>query len=141
MSLELPNYTLIIQFLLFIGVVFVLNLWVFNPVLQVIHERRKKTTETAKNTEKILKATEGVVQKYEAELSEYRNALYQKKEAVRQKFLKEQAEQLQETRHILSTHFKQQREMFKKKTDEAQKELERETQDIALQVVKKIMEK
>ena len=88
MSLDLPNFTLIIQFVLFFGAFLMLNIFVFTPLLKVIEERRKKTIETFKKTEELSQKAASLSHEYEGKLKDYRTQLKQKVDGERQEFLK-----------------------------------------------------
>ena len=126
MSLDLPNFTLVIQFVLFLAAFLMLYYWVFIPLLKVIEERRKKTIETFKNTEELSQKTMSLSHEYEDKLKDYRAQLKQKVDGERRELLKKQGQAIEETRQAHSKSMKNYRENIQKQIHMAEKELEKD---------------
>lgn len=137
MSLELPNFTLAIQFMLFFGAFLVLNQFIFVPLLKVIEERRKKTIETFKNSEDLSQKAIALSQEYEGKLKDYRGDLKQKVESARQDLLKKQAQILDEKKAELSQGIKRHRAIVQQQIAVAEKELVKDIEEISLDIARK----
>lgn len=93
MKLELPNITIFIQSVLFFGVFFVLNAYVFSPMLVIIEERRKRSVLSLEEAKKKSEAATALLNTYQEVVDGFKEeirimketARYEAEEEIRQK--------------------------------------------------------
>lgn len=127
MTLELPNYTIFIQFLLFMGSLFVLTRFVFNPVMAVIEERRKKTTQALEQAQSLTKEATVSLDAYREKMGAHKETLKSTREGVRKELSGRETEKIAELRGAFLETMKETRKSVFEQLKKAEVQL---TQDI-----------
>ncbi len=123
------NYTLIIQTINFLVMLWFLNRFIFKPVLKHIDERDRKMGAMSEEVEDLAKRGEAALAKYETEIREIRREASEAVSSARQESLGIQAKILDEARAD-----------FKKTIDKSRKEMEKEV-SIASESLKKDLDR
>ena len=139
MSLGLPDYTAIIQFFLFFATLFILNNWVFTPLLRVIEERRKKTIGSLKEAEQLIKFTEKLLHQYETELRAHKVLLHERIEKTHQEANRRYAEESLKAKDKLQKSLKERRQALSKEARRAKEELLQDIDSLALDAAQKMI--
>jgi len=119
------NYTLVIQTINFLVMLWFLNRFIFRPVLKHIDERDRKMDAMNKEVENLARRGEAALEKYETEIREIRHEASEIISSARQESLDIQLKILEEARGD-----------FKKTIDKSRKEMEKEV-SIASESLKK----
>ena len=137
MSLDLPNSTFFIQLFFFLFTLFILNRFVFRPLILVIEERRKRGQETSSEATKITEKTQVLLMEYENKRAGYREQRHQKLEELKTKLYEAQNKQVEVARAEISRNFKKAKDSLAQSVQTAKTALENET----ISIVKTITEK
>ena len=139
MTLELPNYTLIIQFLLFVMAFGVLNVFIFSPFLQVIEARRKKTVDAIKRAEHLSKEATAILSQYELKLREQKEQIRKRTEQARQELNQKQSKHLEGIRADLLKNMNLKKQEIQKNTKIATEELSKEVEKLSEELSQKFL--
>src|SRR3989338_5682727 len=126
MSLDLPNSTFFIQLALFLFTLYILNRFIFNPLILVIEERIK-----------ITEKTQVLLAEYENKRAGYREQRHQKLEELKTKLYETQSKQIEIARAEISRNFKKEKDSLAQSIQTAKTALENET----ISIVKTVTEK
>ena len=137
MSLDLPNSTFFIQLALFLFTLYILNRFIFNPLILVIEERRKRGQETSSEAIKITEKTQTLLAEYENKRAGYREQRHQKLEELKTKLYEAQSKQVEAARAEISRNFKKAKDSLAQSIQTAKTALENET----ISIVKTVTEK
>jgi F-type H+-transporting ATPase subunit b len=77
--------TLIIQIIIFIASIFILNAFLFKPILELLEKREKLTTGTIKEAKKLEEEVEHIIKDYEAKLNEARSQAIEERGEIRRR--------------------------------------------------------
>jgi F-type H+-transporting ATPase subunit b len=81
----IPDYTLLVQMVIFLALIFVLNLLLFKPILSIIDRRKKQLEESENEIRLFNESVEKRVAEYEDKLKQAKlKASEQKKEIVQE---------------------------------------------------------
>ncbi len=139
MNLGLPDFTIFIQFFLFLGTFLVLNFWVFGPLLKVVEDRRNKTIVTLKEADKLTKHAGQVLHDYETKLRSHKVFLHEKLEKVHSEVNKTVAQEVLRTKEALQKNLKEQQKALSTKAVQSRTELEKEFHLVAHEIVQKML--
>src|SRR3989338_922923 len=137
MSLDLPNSAFFIQLALFLFTLYILNRFIFNPLILVIEERRKRGQETSSEAIKITEKTQTLLAEYENKRAGYREQRHQKLEELKTKLYEAQSKQVEAARAEISRNFKKEKDSLAQSIQTAKTALENET----ISIVKTVTEK
>lgn len=140
MSLELPNYTIFIQFFLFLGVFGVLKLLVFDPLKKVMEERQKKTVDAFKKAEEVSNEALSLVSTYQEKMERQREEMRAMKEETREKLQNKEKEESENLREELGTFSHEIKEKILNELKKGEELLSREAQELSQEVLRKIVE-
>ena len=139
MSLDLPNSTFFIQLALFLFTLYILNRFIFNPLILVIEERRKRGQETSSEAIKITEKTQALLTEYENKRAGYREQRHQKLEELKTKLYEAQNKQIEVARTEMAKNFKKAKDSLGQSIQTAKADLESETINIVKTVTEKFV--
>lgn len=139
MSFEFPNQTVFIQFFIFLATLFVLNRFVFIPLLAIIEERRKKTTRAFKEAESLVKKTEELNAEWGRKVGIYKDHIRQTKERLRQELLRRDSEELGKTKEALLISFKGAQEKIQQESKRSETTLQAELKGMVSDIFHKLV--
>ena len=134
-----PDYTIIIQFVIFLLTWMVIGKLLFKPIASLLKERRGKTVGVRQETDKLLEKVEGLAAEYQTRMEEVKKEASKERERIRKESLRmereirEQAKQeaaqiISELRVRLEEESVRVRETLREKANEL-------SQDLASQVL------
>lgn len=139
MSFEFPNQTIFVQFLIFLATLFVLNRFIFIPLLAIIEERRKKTTRAFKEAESLVKKTEELNNEWGRKVGIYKDHIRQTKERLRQELLRRDSEELGKTKAVLLISFKEAQEKIQQESKRSETTLQAELKGMVSDIFHKLI--
>ncbi|MBI4041737.1 MAG: ATP synthase F0 subunit B [Deltaproteobacteria bacterium] len=139
MNLEISRDIVIIQLGVFLTLLAVLNYFVFNPILKILHERNQKGKETFQKAQELSDKTEALAADYEHKKEGYIRQRSEKVEQVKQGLAIHQKEQVEKTRKNLLGQLNQAQREMNQKIQGIQSNLKSETRNLVELVAKKFL--
>lgn len=141
MSFEFPNQTLFVQFLIFLATLFVLNRFVFIPLLAIIEERRKKTTKALKEAEELIKKTEELNVEWGRKIGIYKDHIRQTKERLRQEVLRRDSLEIGKTKEMFLISFKEAKEKIQQELMKSEVAIQSELKEMTADLFYKFLKR
>lgn len=87
-----PDYTIIIQFVIFLLTWLVIGKLLFKPIASLLKERRGKTVGVRQDTDELLKKVEGLASDYQTRMEEVKREASKEREGIRKESLRMERE-------------------------------------------------
>ncbi len=133
------NYTLLIQILSFLLLIFLLNIIVFRPIRNILNKRK----EFISSEEGMIRSWEQDSERYstelEADISGARKSGIKEKETLKSDGVKEEQRMLKETYSMVEDRMNKARIEIKEKSRRAKESLDNEIKGFSMDLVKKFL--
>lgn len=133
------DYTIIIQAINFLVLLWLLNRFVYKPILNILEERSRKTTGTLKDAEKLEADASQMLEKYEKGVREARLNAQQEQGRLRLEGVEKERDILDEARKNALESINNFRKNIANDSKEALDSLKRESQQLSSEIVKRIL--
>jgi F-type H+-transporting ATPase subunit b len=135
----IPNYTIFIQMITFLALVFILNILLYKPLLSII-ERRKKQLDELENEIKLFNES---VDKRAAEYEEKLKLAKTNASELKKEIIKEGADQAKKIIDAVRNEIPQMMQEFQQKMDKeiytARQTLDSQSRKLSLEIAQKVM--
>ena len=125
--------------ILFLLVLFLYRVLVYNPLQKVYAERRARTVGTVENATAAIQSADAKSQEYEARLRAARVEISRQREARMQQWNRERENILQDARHAASERVKEARRSVDNEVASARQALELNADQLASQILQTIL--
>lgn len=133
------NYTLIIQAINFFVLLWVLNRFLYKPILNVLEERGRKTAGTMKDAAKLEADASEMLQNYESGLREAKVKAHEARNRIRIQGVEREREILDGARKDALKSINKFRSKIGDESKEALDGLKKESQKLSSEIVKRIL--
>ncbi len=133
------DYTIIIQAINFIILLWLLNRFVYKPIINILEERSQKTTGTLKSVEKLEADTSQMLQKYEDGLRAAKVKAHEERNRIRVQGGEKEREILDEARKRALESIDTFKSNIEKNAKEALDNLKSESHELSSEIVKRIL--
>ncbi len=133
------DYTIIIQAINFIILLWLLNRFVYKPIINILEERSRKTTGTLKSVEKLEADTSQMLQKYEDGLREAKVKAHEERNRIRVQGGEKERAILDEARKRALESIDNFKSNIENDAKEALDNLKRESHELSSEIVKSIL--
>ncbi len=133
------DYTIIIQAINFIILLWLLNRFVYKPILNILEERSRKTTGALKDAEKLVTDTSQMLENYERGLREAKVKANEERNRIRVQGVEKGGEILDEARKDALESINNFKSNIEKDSKEALDSLKRESHKLSSEIVKSIL--
>ncbi len=133
------DYTIIIQAINFIILLWLLNWFVYKPIINILEERSRKTTGTLKSVEKLEADTSQMLQKYEDGLREAKVKAHEERNRIRVQGGEKERAILDEARKRALESIDNFKSNIENDAKEALDNLKRESHELSSEIVKSIL--
>jgi len=86
--MSLPDYTIIIQFVIFLLTWMIIGRLLFKPIASLLEERRRKTGGARQEAERLLEKVEELSSEYQARIEKVKKEVSKESERMRKETLK-----------------------------------------------------
>jgi F-type H+-transporting ATPase subunit b len=133
------DYTIIIQAINFLLLLWLLNRFMYKPILNILEERSRKTTGTLKDVEELEADTSQMLQNYERGLREAKIKAHEERNRIRLQGVEKERDILDEARKNALESINNFRRNIENDAKEALDSLKRESQKLSSEIVKRIL--
>jgi F-type H+-transporting ATPase subunit b len=133
------NYTLLIQVVNFFILLWILNRFLYKPILNVLAERAQKTTGTAKDAEKLETDATQMLQDYEEGLRKAKIEAHEERNRIRKQGVEKERDILEQARKSALDSLNKIRSRIKGESKEALDGLKKESQALSSEIVQRIL--
>ena len=133
------NYTLVIQAINFFVLLWVLNRFLYKPILNVLEERGRKTAGTVKEADEMESDASEMLQNYERGLREAKVKAHEERNRIRIQGVEKEREILEKARKDALKSINKFRIKIESESEGALDGLKKESQELSSEIVKRIL--
>jgi len=133
------NSTLVIQMVNFFLLIFLLNVFLYKPILKIIQKRNNLMNKSREETLSLREAVDKKVAEYEEKLHQARMEAMNQRDQIKAEGVNAAAAVIEEAKNEVSTMVEGFRAKLEKEREEARTILRDRTKDIALEISEKIL--
>ena len=133
------NSTLVIQMINFFLLIFLLNVFLYKPILKIIQKRNNLMNKSREETLSLHEAVDKKVAEYEEKLHQARMEAMNQRDQIKAEGVNAAAAIVEEAKNEVSTMVEGFRAKLEKEREEARTILRDRTKDIALEISEKIL--
>lgn len=133
------NFTIVIQVLQFLILVFLLNRVLFRPVSQVMAERQEKIASWEEKTRGLQETARLKLKRYEHQLQAGRAQALQRQEELTKELMKKEDEGLRAVSEEAASLVASTRESLKEETERLRQELRRQSREMSQMLTEKVL--
>ncbi len=135
----IPDLTLVVQMVLFLALIFVLNLLLYKPILSII-DRRKKQLEESENEIKLFnESVEKRVAEYEEKLKQAKLKASEQKKEIIQEGVNQAKNIVDVVRNEIPAIAREFQQKMNKEIEKAKAVLDGRSKDLSLEIAQKIL--
>ena len=135
----IPDYTMLIQMVIFLALVFVLNILLYKPILSII-DRRKKRLEESENEIKIFnESVEKRVAEYEEKLKQAKVKATEAKKEIIQEGANQAKNIVDVVRNEIPVMVREFQQKMDKEVEKAKLILDSHSQELSVQIAQKVL--
>jgi F-type H+-transporting ATPase subunit b len=135
------NWTFFVQLANFLVLIFLLNRFLFKPILENVERREARLKEFTLDAERLGRRTEELVEEYSGNLEEAKKRTSDTLHKAKQEASAEQVKIIQEARKEFSNQVEKAMVDIEQYAEKAEKELKKEAEAISAEITSKIMGK
>ncbi len=133
------NYTILIQMIIFIALVIIMNKIFYQPIFQVLDERKNLIDGNRKQAEELTQKTEALLSEYEKKLVEARQKAVAMVNEARMMAQEEQKEAIVKARAEMERSLAELKAQLEKEKEEARKVLRQTANLLAVLIAEKLV--
>ena len=135
----IPDYTLLIQMIIFVSLIFILNILLYKPILSII-DRRKKQLEESENEIKLFnESVEKRVSEYEEKLKQAKLKASEQKKEIIQEGANQAKNIVDAVRNEIPAIAREFQQKMDKEVTKAKSILDGRSKDLSLEIARKIL--
>ncbi|MFZ2394794.1 MAG: ATP synthase F0 subunit B [Smithella sp.] len=135
----IPDYTMLIQMVIFLALVFVLNILLYKPILSII-DRRKKQLEESENEIKLFnESVEKRVAEYEEKLKQAKVKATEAKKEIIQEGANQAKNIVDVVRNEIPVMAREFQQKMDKEVEKAKLILDSHSQELSVQIAQKVL--
>lgn len=135
----IPDFTLVVQMVIFLAMVFILNLLLYKPILSII-DRRKKQLEESENEIKLFnESVENKAAEYEEKLKQAKLRASEQKKEIIQEGVNQAKNIVDAVRNEIPVIAREFQQKMDKEIDKANAVLNGRYKDLSLEIARKIL--
>ncbi|HAR48528.1 hypothetical protein ER57_17650 [Smithella sp. SCADC] len=135
----IPDYTMLIQMVIFLALVFVLNILLYKPILSII-DRRKKQLEESENEIKLFnESVEKRVAEYEEKLKQAKVKATEAKKEIIQEGANQAKNIVDVVRNEIPVMVREFQQKMDKEVEKAKLILDSHSQELSVQIAQKVL--
>jgi len=135
----IPDLTLVVQMVLFLALIFVLNILLYKPILSII-DRRKKQLEESENEIKLFnESVEKRVAEYEEKLKQAKLKASEQKKEIIQEGVNQAKNIVDVVRNEIPAIAREFQQKMNKEIEKAKAILDGRSKDLSLEIAQKIL--
>mgnify|MGYP000923966016 FL=1 len=135
----IPDLTLVVQMVIFLALIFILNLLLYKPILSII-DRRKKQLEESENEIKLFnESVEKRVAEYEEKLKQAKLKASEQKKEIIQEGVNQAKNIVDAVRNEIPSIAREFQQKMDKEIDKAKAVLDGRYKDLSMEIARKIL--
>jgi F-type H+-transporting ATPase subunit b len=135
----IPDFTLVVQMVIFLALIFILNLLLYKPILSII-DRRKKQLEESENEIKLFnESVEKRVAEYEEKLKQAKLKASEQKKEIIQEGVNQAKNIVDAVRNEIPSIAREFQQKMDKEIDKAKAVLDGRYKDLSMEIARKIL--
>ena len=135
----IPDLTLLVQMVIFLALIFILNLLLYKPILSII-DRRKKQLEESENEIKLFnESVEKRVAEYEEKLKQAKLKASEQKKEIIQEGVNQAKNIVDAVRNEIPSIAREFQQKMDKEIDKAKAVLDGRYKDLSMEIARKIL--
>ena len=135
----IPDYTLLVQMVIFLALIFVLNLLLFKPILSIIDRRKKQLEESENEIRLFNESVEKRVAEYEEKLKQAKIKASEQKKEIIQEGLNQAKNIVDAVRNEIPAIVREFQQKMDKEVQKAKAILDGHSKDLSLEIARKIL--
>jgi F-type H+-transporting ATPase subunit b len=135
----IPDYTLLVQMVIFLALVFVLNILLFKPILAIIDRRKKQLEESENEIRLFNESVEKRVAEYEEKLKQAKLKASEQKKEIIQEGVNQAKNIVDAVRNEIPAIAREFQQKMDKEVQKAKSILDGHSQGLSLEIARKIL--
>lgn len=135
----IPDYTMLIQMLIFLALVFVLNILLYKPILSIIDRRKKQLEESENEIRLFNESVEKRVAEYEEKLKQAKVKATEAKKEIIQEGANQAKNIVDVVRNEIPVMAREFQQKMDKEVEKAKLILDSHSQELSVQIAQKVL--
>ncbi|MEN6432855.1 MAG: ATP synthase F0 subunit B [Smithella sp.] len=135
----IPDYTMLIQMVIFLALVFVLNILLYKPILSIIDRRKKQLEESENEIRLFNESVEKRVAEYEEKLKQAKVKATEAKKEIIQEGANQAKNIVDVVRNEIPVMVREFQQKMDKEVEKAKLILDSHSQELSVQIAQKVL--
>ncbi len=133
------DYTLLIQMANFLVLLFLLNKFLYKPILGILDERRRRVEDSERSVRELQERTSKQWEQYQAELQKAKSAAAAEKERLKAEGIEAERKMLEQARSEAARSVEKARKSLEQELHRARQALQAQADSLGLEMAQKIL--